>query len=532
MRLRSLRARLLAGVAVLVACGLTAGAVVTYAEQRSFLLDRVDQQVQSAIGPLSFQLGLDGRHARGDDGRPRTPGPTLPGPGRGGPVGAAAVLPPGTFGALLGTGGKVIKSRTFSYGERSQPRPALPKYVPVSTPGSLRTFTVHSRGAGGQSYRAVAVRTDSGRTVVVAVPLREVEQTLHRLIMVELLVGAGVILALIALGAVVIRIGLRPLRRIGQTAAEIAAGDLSRRVDTADASTEVGRLGRSLNEMLAQIETAFAARRDSEDRLRRFLADASHELRTPLAAIRGYSELFRIGAADDPDTLARAMSRIESEAVRMGVLVEDLLLLAQLDQVPEPRRVLVDLSQLAEQAVDDLRVTAPGRVVRLEQTGHATVLGDPDQLRQLLANLTRNAVIHTPPGTPVALSVDGRGDEVVLAVRDYGPGLPAGAGEALFERFWRSEGGRSRGRGGAGLGLAIADAIVNAHLGTISAANAPGGGARFVVTLAAASPAATADAAGSSRPRASGSSSPRATAAQETLTTLPSDAERHSRSTV
>ncbi len=532
MRLRSLRARLLAGVAVLVACGLTAGAVVTYAEQRSFLLDRADQQVQSAIGPLSFQLGLDGRHARGDDGRPRTPGPTLPGPGRGGPVGAAAVLPPGTFGALLGTGGKVIKSRTFSYGERSQPRPALPKHVPVSTPGSLRTFTVHSRGAAGQSYRAVAIRTDSSRTVVVAVPLREVEQTLHRLIMVELLVGAGVILALIALGAIVIRIGLRPLRRIGQTAAEIAAGDLSRRVDTADASTEVGRLGRSLNEMLAQIETAFAARRDSEDRLRRFLADASHELRTPLAAIRGYSELFRIGAADDPDTLARAMSRIESEAVRMGVLVEDLLLLAQLDQMPEAKRVPVDLSQLAEQAVDDLRVTAPGRVVRLEQTGHATVLGDPDQLRQLLANLTGNAVIHTPPGTPVALSVDGRGDEVVLVVRDYGPGLPAGAGEALFERFWRSEGGRSRGRGGAGLGLAIADAIVNAHLGTISAANAPGGGARFVVTLAAASPAATADAAGSSRPRASGSSSPRATAAQETLTTLPSDAEQHSRSTV
>jgi two-component system, OmpR family, sensor kinase len=325
-----------------------------------------------------------------------------------------------------------------------------------------------------------------------------------------------VILALIALGAIVIRVGLRPLRRIGQTASEIAAGDLSRRVETADASTEVGRLGRSLNEMLAQIETAFAARRDSEDRLRRFLADASHELRTPLAAIRGYSELFRIGAADDPDTLARAMSRIESEAVRMGVLVEDLLLLAQLDQVPEPRRVLVDLSQLAEQAVDDLRVTAPGRVVRLEHAGHATMLGDPDQLRQLLANLTRNAVIHTPPGTPVALSVDRHGDDVVLVVRDYGPGLPAGAGAALFERFWRSEGGRSRGRGGAGLGLAIADAVVNAHLGTISAGNAPGGGARFVVTLPAASPATTAD--------ASGSSSPRTSASQETLSTLTSDA--------
>jgi two-component system OmpR family sensor kinase len=515
VRLRSLRARLLAGVAVLVACGLTAGAVVTYAEQRSFLLDRADQQVQSAVGPLSFQLGLDGRRAP-SAARPGSPAPTLRPPGHGSPVGAA-VLPPGTFGALLDRSGKVVKARTFSYGERSQRRPVLPAHFPISTAQSLHTFTVHSPGASGQSYRAAAVRTFDGRTVLVAIPLREVEQTLHRLIMVELLVGAGVIVALIALGAIVIRVGLRPLARIGQTASEIAAGDLTRRVEPSDSHTEVGRLGRSLNEMLGQIETAFAARRESEDRLRRFLADASHELRTPLAAIRGYAELFRIGAADDPVTLARAMSRIESEAVRMGVLVEDLLLLAQLDQVPEPRRVLVDLSQLAEQAVDDLRVTAPGRVVSLEHTDHATVLGDPDQLRQLLANLTRNAVTHTPDGTPVALSVDRRGDAIVLVVRDYGPGLPGGAGDALFERFWRSEGGRSRGRGGAGLGLAIADAIVRAHIGTISAQDVPGGGARFVVTLAAASPVSNPEAPGI------GSPSARAGTSQETLSTLTSD---------
>jgi two-component system OmpR family sensor kinase len=517
LRLRSLRARLLVGIAVLVACGLTAGAVVTYAEQRSFLLDRVDQQVQSAVGPLSFQLGLDGQRGGVDGARPGGPAPTLRSPGGGGPVGAGAVLPPGTFGALLGSGGRLIRARTFSYGERSQARPVLPKRFPVSTGDSLRTFTIHSHGASGQSYRAAAIRAFDGRTVLVAVPLREVDQTLHRLIIVELLVGGGVILALIALGAVVIRVGLRPLTRIGQTASEIAAGDLSRRVDPSHSSTEVGRLGRSLNEMLGQIETAFAARRDSEDRLRQFLADASHELRTPLAAIRGYAELFRIGAADDPETLARAMSRIESEAVRMGVLVEDLLLLAQLDQVPAPRRVPVDLSQLAEQAVDDLRVTAPGRVVSLERSDDATVLGDPDQLRQLLANLTRNAVIHTPAGTPVELSVDHRDDNVVLVVRDHGPGLPADAGEALFERFWRSEGGRSRGRGGAGLGLAIADAIVRAHRGTITAGEAVGGGARFVVTFAAA-PQAT----GLRAPETTRTSS-RGDASQETLSTLTSD---------
>jgi two-component system OmpR family sensor kinase len=518
VRLRSLRARLLAGVAVLVALGLTVGAVVTYAEQRSFLLDRVDQQVQSAVGPLSFQLGLDGRRGAIAGARRGSlaPGARPPGaraPDRKGPVDAAALLPPGTFGALLGSDDKLIKARTFSYGERSAALPALPTHFPLSTSGSLHTFTIHSRGASGQSYRAAAVRTFDGRTMLVAIPLREVQQTLHRLVMVELLVGAGVILALIALGAIVIRIGLRPLRRIGQTASEIAAGDLSRRVEPSDASTEVGRLGASLNEMLGQIETAFAARQDSENRLRRFLADASHELRTPLAAIRGYAELFRIGAADDPETLARAMSRIESESQRMGVLVEDLLLLAQLDQVPEPRRVPVDLSQLAEHAVDDLRVTAPDRVVSLHLTEPAAVLGDPDQLRQLLANLTRNAVVHTPAGTPVELSVDRRGDHVVLVVRDHGPGLPADAGEALFERFWRSEGGRSRGRGGAGLGLAIADAIVNAHFGTISADDAPGGGARFVVTLAATPQPVNVDAGG-----AGGRS-----ASQETLSTLTSD---------
>ncbi len=511
MRLRSLRARLLVGITVLVACGLTVGAVVTYAEQRSFLLDRVDQQVQSAMGPLSFQLGLDGRRPTIGDRRPRTPQPTFHAPGRGGPDGTAA-LPPGTFGALLGSNGQVIKSRTFSYGGRSQPRPVLPAHVPVSGRGSLDTFTLHSHSASGESYRAAAVAIGDGRTILVAVPLREVQETLHRLIMVELLVGAGVILALIALGAMVIRIGLRPLSRIGQTASEIAAGDLSRRVEPSDATTEVGRLGRSLNEMLGQIETAFAARQDSENRLRRFLADASHELRTPLAAIRGYAELFRIGAADDPETLARAMSRIESEATRMGVLVEDLLLLAQLDQVPEPRRVPVDLSQLAEHAADDLRVTAPERIVSLDHAEPATVLGDPDQLRQLLANLTRNAVVHTPAGTPVELSVDRRGDDVVLVVRDHGPGLPAGAGEALFDRFWRSEGGRSRGRAGAGLGLAIADAIVAAHRGTIAADDARGGGARFVVTLPAA-PATTETDGEGSRPSDS----------QETLSTLTSD---------
>jgi two-component system OmpR family sensor kinase len=284
----------------------------------------------------------------------------------------------------------------------------------------------------------------------------------------------------------VIRLGLRPLERIGRVAAEIAAGDLSRRVSPADSRTEVGRLGRSLNEMLGQIERAFIDRQASEDRLRRFLADASHELRTPLASIRGYAELFRLGAADDPETLERAMSRIEAEAARMGVLVEDLLALAALDQAPESRRVPVDLRELAGQAVEDTRVLAPERPVKLAEGEPVTVVGDPDQLRRLLANLTRNAVIHTPAGTAIEVAAQREGSSAVLEVRDHGPGIPDGAAERLFERFWRTEGGRRRGRGGAGLGLAIVQAVARAHGGSACAENAPGGGAVFRVTLPAA----------------------------------------------
>jgi two-component system OmpR family sensor kinase len=477
----SLRARLLIGMVVLVAAGLAATAIVTYEEQRSFLLDRVDQQVQSALVPLSFQLRAGTAAGRRPPGRavPQRP-PFARRPGTAGP---ASALPPGTFGEILSPGGSVLRRRTFSYGERTGPVPTIPARPPLSRAGSaLRLFTVSS--PDGATYRTAAF-SDGSDTAVVAVPLREVQQTLHRLVIVEALVAGAVILALLALGWLVIRLGLRPLERIGRVASEIAGGDLSRRVDTADERTEVGRLGRSLNEMLAQIEQAFAARQLSESQLRRFLADASHELRTPLASIRGYAELFRMGAADDPETLARAMSRIESEAARMGVLVEDLLLLAQLDQAPEPRRVPVALGELMAHVAQDTRVVAPDRAVHANVEEDATVLGDPDQLGQLLANLTRNAVTHTPAGSPIDLRLGRRDGHAVLEVRDHGPGVPEDAGETaqLFERFWRTGGGRQRGQGGSGLGLAIVRAIAHAHGGEVSAANASGGGARFTVEL-------------------------------------------------
>ncbi len=488
----SLRARLLLGMVVLVAAGLTVAAVATYEEQRSFLLSRVDQQVESGLVPVAFALRLPGIRPARAPGARRFPFAGLL--GRRPPGIGPASLPPGTFGELIGPTGKVLRRRAFTYGEPGPAAPKLPAHLPLSRAGSpLRLFTVHASGGPDVRYRAAAFAVEGGNTVVVAVSLHETDDTLHRLVVVEGLVGGGVILALVLLGWVVIRIGLRPLERIGRVASEIAGGDLSRRVGTSDQRTEIGRLGRSLNEMLNQIEQAFSARRQSEDQLRRFLADASHELRTPLASIRGYAELFRLGAADDPATLERAMARIEAEATRMGVLVEDLLSLAALDQAPQRPRVPVDLGQLAAHAAEDARVTAPERTVRLSvDKPAATVMGDPDQLRQLLANLMRNAVIHTPAETTIEVGVRRENGLARLEVRDHGPGVPDEAVDQLFERFWRTEGGRSRGKGGAGLGLAIVKAIAVAHGGSVRADNVAadeGGGAVFQVSLPALAPA-------------------------------------------
>jgi two-component system, OmpR family, sensor kinase len=472
----SLRARLLLGLVALVAVGLGAAAIVTYEEQRSFLLTRVDQQVADSRLPVSVALGLV------HPGKPES--------GRAGSIAASGRAPTtlqtsGTYGELLDASAKVIEIHSFTYGEAAPSPPALPAKLPISQFKStrFRLFTVNSKSGSGLRYRAAAFSISGGRVLVIAVPLREVDQTLQRLILIEALVGGGVILGLVALGWVVIRLGLRPLERMGRVASEIAHGDLTRRVSPDNQRTEVGRLGASLNEMLMQIEQAFDDRAESEDRLRRFLSDASHELRTPLASIRGYAELFRLGVAREPEELERAMARIESEAARMGVLVENLLLLARLDELPEMRLVPVDLRQLAEHAAQDTSAVAPRREVRLTADDEVRVLADPEQLRQVLANLTRNAVVHTPAETAIEINVRRDGDLGVLEVRDHGPGLPDDAGEHVFDRFWRTEGGRSRGRAGSGLGLAIVKAIVLAHHGEVHAANAPDGGAVFTVTL-------------------------------------------------
>jgi two-component system OmpR family sensor kinase len=464
----SLRARLIAAVLGLAAAGLLAAGAVTYAEQRSFLLERVDQQVRDAERPLRAVLGGEGFG-------PVTPGSGPPPRGGGGPPDAGP--PAGTYAQLRDAGGRVIDDVVVSVGdETAATAPELPDELPL---GQLRTVD-----GDGTRYRVLATPTPGGGSTVVAVPMTEVDATLDRLLLVEGLVVGGVLLALGFAAWVVVRVGLLPLDRIGHTAGAIAGGDLSRRVTTTDPRTEVGRLGIALNAMLDRLEAAFAERRASEDRLRRFLADASHELRTPLASIRGYAELFRLGAAADPADVEKAMRRIEEEAARMGVLVEDLLALARLDEVRDAPREEVDLGALARDAVDDARATAPDRRISVEVDGDVRVVGRPDQLRQVLGNLLRNALTHTPAGTPVEVTVRRSGPaDVLVEVRDHGGGLPDGDPALLFERFWRAEGGRERGRGGAGLGLAIVAGVVDAHGGAVSARDVDGGGAAFAVRL-------------------------------------------------
>jgi two-component system OmpR family sensor kinase len=477
----SLRARLLAGLLVVTALGLLLLGAVTYAQQRSFLLSRVDEQATSAVASLSHQLDAQGLGPRRDAHAGGGPGGSEPdhGGGRGGGPRPDVNLPPGTYGQRRDATGKVLGHTTFLYGSTSTYLPKIPAKLPLG-----EAITVDSKQSGGPKYRVVAQRdADTGGITVAAVPMGDVGQTLSSLLRVEALVIGGVLLVLGAVAFYLVRLGLRPLDRMATVAGAIAAGDLSHRVSPTSSRTEVGRLGLALNGMLGRLEGAFAEREASEHRLRRFLADASHELRTPLTSIRGYAEVFHMGAADDPAALETAMKRIEDEAGRMGVLVEDLLALARLDELRDPVRESVDLRDLAIDAVEDARASAPDRQIELESDGHVVAIGDPQQLRQVLANLMRNAIVHTPHGTPIEVSVAVDAADVTFEVRDHGPGLPEGDARQLFQRFWRAQAGRTRGKGGAGLGLAIVGEIVDAHGGRVDAGTAPGGGARFVVHL-------------------------------------------------
>jgi two-component system, OmpR family, sensor kinase len=332
-------------------------------------------------------------------------------------------------------------------------------------------------------YRALIARSRDGIVVILAAPLREVAAARAALIRTLFLSGAGVLLLGGAATWWTVRRGLRPVDRMVDTAAAIAAGDLSRRVPDSDPNTELGRLGAALNDMLGKIERAFAAEAEAKERLRQFVADASHELRTPIAAIRGYAELQRKGALSEPEEIGQAMHRIQRESNRMQHLVDDLLLLARLDQDQPLNLAPVDLVAVVGDVVTDQRAIDPDRPVTIDIPDSSWVTGDEQRLTQVVANLLANARAHTPPGTPVHVTLRNGADAVALEVTDDGPGIPPKAVDRIFDRFYRVDASRSRRRGGSGLGLAIVAAIVAAHGGTVTASNPPGHGARVTMTL-------------------------------------------------
>jgi two-component system OmpR family sensor kinase len=366
--------------------------------------------------------------------------------------------------------------------------------------GAIRTVAAQNHST---TWRVISGRVSADLTVVYAVDLEEDNQIIGRLVILEVLLGLIVLVLLGVAGYVLVRNSLRPLVEVERTAQAIAAGDLSQRVPVGDARTEVGRLSNALNGMLARIEAAFRAQqaseeqaRSSEARMRRFVADASHELRTPLTSIRGFAELYRQGAVRTPEETRRLMQRIESEGARMGLLVEDLLQLARLDQQRPLTIVPVDLAEIAGDAVHDARAVQPDRPITLHLDESLTevpvVLGDEARLRQVVGNLVTNALTHTPAGARVTVTLaeePADPDGVVLSVADEGPGMTPEDASRVFERFYRAESSRTRESGGTGLGLAIVASLVAAHGGTVEVRTAPGRGADFRARLPRSGPA-------------------------------------------
>jgi two-component system OmpR family sensor kinase len=486
----SLRARLLLGVIALTAVGLIAADLATYTALSSFLIGRVDSTLNST------HVGVDNALSPGHGPGPAPPGPT------GGLQGLFNSIP-GYCIELRNLHNRVLEQGCIPEFDESTaaPGPSLPAEIalpatPNTADGDRVTWLTVPATSGGGRYRVRAsIEAHApGHILLIAAPLAGVDSTLHRLLAIELLVTAIVLAAITALGLWVVRIGLRPLDAMGKTAAAIAAGDLTRRVEPEDERTEVGRLGLALNRMLAHIEAAVTDRdrslralEASESKLRRFVADASHELRTPLAAVRAYAELFTRGAASRPDDLERSMKGISRESERMSVLVEDLLLLAHLDEGRPLAREPVPLDAVVAEALEPARMLEPERPIEAELVP-CTIAGDRDRLRQVVDNLLANVRAHTPAAAAIRVTLAREGASAVLTIADSGPGMDAETQAHVFERFYRADPSRARASGGAGLGLAIVAAVVAAHDGQVEVESRPGVGTTFRVTLPLAEP--------------------------------------------
>jgi two-component system OmpR family sensor kinase len=456
-----LRVKLVAAVLTLVTMALLVIGIASALVMRSSMIDKVDNQLQALAGTVD----LHRLPTQVDD-------PVLP---------SNYVI----FWLAERNGLPVI----YAYGVPDiNARPPLPATAQdllskVNEPYTVRASGTHER------WRVLITQRDN-TWLGVAENLSMIDNAVDELVAAELFIGAGVLVVIAAVGVTIVRTSLQPLREIERTAAAIAAGDLTKRVPESPPETEMGHLAAALNTMLGQIEGAFRIREASEDRMRQFIADASHELRTPLTTIRGFAELYRQGAAREPEETSALLRRIEDEASRMGLLVEDLLLLARLDQERPITLADMDLRVIASDAVAAARAVAPDREIafELEHDEPIEVNGDEPRLRQVVGNLMTNALTHTPAGTPVELRLRRDGTDALIEVADHGPGLTDEQAARVFERFYRVDKARTRrqaggSHSGSGLGLAIVTALVAVHNGTVSVFVTPGGGATFQVRL-------------------------------------------------
>lgn len=481
----SLKARLVVAVMTMLFMGIVASDIATYSALKSFLVAKLDQQLDNSVAPASRALtrAMLGQNVNQSE---------------------FAFVPFGSYGELITANGSTFIAAFVQNPQQAGYPPKLPsvtgklRRLPLNTP-----FDVGSTGNPNIHYRVIAAKNQvSGNTTILALPLAGVEATLSRLILIELLVSAAALILLAAVGSYLVGLGLRPLDKMAETANEISEGNLEARVETGpNQATEVARLARALNSMLGQLVNALERRSQSEAKLRRFVADASHELRTPLTSIRGYAELVknRSGILDALET-TRAMERIESESIRMGSLVEDLLLLARLDQNRPVEKYPVDLSEIVKDMVEDMATVEPCRKIELDVEDELWVMGDKNRLAQVIANLLSNLRFHTPkcsPATVRARHIDpteldqfekmeivraddgdftlpevGDYEVVRVSVSDSGPGIEPSLLKSVFERFYRTESSRSRDSGGTGLGLSLVASIVRAHQGSAWVASA------------------------------------------------------------
>jgi two-component system OmpR family sensor kinase len=487
----TLRSRLALVVGALAAVALIIANIAGVLLIRSYLRDRVDDQLKGMTRPCSGAP----RRVTGDPGKPR---------GR-----VWRGLGPDQVAYFYGPDG-TLDPRRSSTADGARPSPES-FAAAAARAATGHPYTVAARD-GRAAWRLISVRNaGSGDVAVIGVSLSEIQQTTDRLVLIDLAVTVFMLGLLGAVAAFVVRLGLRPLTDMERLATDISAGNLSERVADTDPHTEPGRLGLALNSMLTRIEGEVDARTASEQRLRQFVADASHELRTPLTSIRGFAELYRRGGAPPGPALDETMSRIEGEAGRMGVLVEDMLMLARLDRQRPPALRRVDLLEIAADTIRDAHARVPDRPVKLAGLSDdsdtfepATVLGDEHGLRQVATNLVANALQHTPAQAKVTIRV-GRlparppratgvrsgpvslkpgSSLAVLEVTDDGPGVPEAHAPRIFERLYRADSSRTRGKGGgSGLGLSIVAAIVHGHGGWVELDEPRGGGATFRVLL-------------------------------------------------